>query len=310
MFQPKTTSSLPLSLFCYFILLLLGSCDRSVDFVPAVEPLPTDIFRTNEITLTEFQVKAEEGDTLELEDSTNYQPTVLIIPENLCVYGNGDPCEGDMDVQLIQAFTKADMIFADIPTTSKRMPLESGGAFYVNITQGGEQLYIRPDAVFQIKAATARTPGDPQKMKFYRLDEVANQVFDWRLQGDLAAVDDTYYTLEFNELDRWMNIDYEIPTDISELSIKVLQNENEIINAQVFFSLDNFNSVGKAEYQAASKIYRGFIPESSPVQLVAIRKDGNNWAWHQSEVTPGVGELELELQPIPYQQLVNALKNL
>ena len=120
------------SSICLLISVLLVSCDRTVDFIPPTvdnsEP-PAQIFQDNEVTVTEFQVIAEEGDTLELMDSTNYAPTILIIPENLCVYGNGEPCEGEMDVQLIQAFGKSDMIFNDIPTTTRDMPLESGGAF-------------------------------------------------------------------------------------------------------------------------------------------------------------------------------------
>ncbi|MDH3709309.1 MAG: hypothetical protein OER04_05455 [Cyclobacteriaceae bacterium] len=294
-----------------FLATVLVGCDRTVDYIsPQSDTPPSEVFQSNEVTITEFQVVAEVGDTLELEDSSNYEPTVLIIPENLCVYGNGEACLGEMDVQLIQAFEKSDMIFSDIPTTSKRMPLESGGAFYLNITQGGEQLYIRPDALFQIKAAIARTPGDPQKMMFYRYDEVGNGVYDWRLQGPLSAVDETYYTLEFNELDRWMNIDYEIPTDTKELIINLLKDGVAVEDAQVFFSLNDFNSVGKAEYLPAVAGYQGWVPLGASLQVVALKKEGEKWYWNKTQVAPGGNNLDLTLTAIAYDDLVSALKSL
>ena len=302
--------------FNRFSLILLSvmalSCDRTVDYVPPIaddpEP-PAQIFQNNEVTVTEFQVVAEEGDTLELMDSTEYAPTVLIIPENLCVYGNGEPCEGEMDVQLIQAFGKSDMIFNDIPTTTENMPLESGGAFYLNITQGGEQLYIRPDALFQIKAAVARTEADSEKMLFYGLEEVETDIYDWRLLGPLANIDEQYYTMEFNELDRWMNIDYEIPVSVEALAIEVIKDGDALNDVDVYFSLDDFNSIGKAEYDLSKESFVGMVPNNSTLQVVALKKEGTDWFFQSSAVT-GTSSITLELVPVAYDDLVTLLKKL
>ncbi len=292
--------------------LLVLSCDRTVDYVPPVaddpEP-PAQIFQNNEVTVTEFQVVAEEGDTLELMDSTEYAPTVLIIPENLCVYGNGEPCEGEMDVQLIQAFGKSDMIFNDIPTTTRDMPLESGGAFYLNITQGGEQLYIRPDALFQIKAAVDRTEADSEKMLFYGLEEIETEVYDWRLLGPLANIDEQYYTMEFNQLDRWMNIDYEIPVSVEALAIEVTKEGESLENVDVYFSLDDFNSIGKAEYDQSKASFIGMVPNNSTLQVVALKKEGTDW-FFQSSAVSGESSITLDLEPVAYDDLVSLLKKL
>lgn len=294
-------------------LVLLVSCDRTVDYVPPTvdnsQPPPAQIFQDNEVTVTEFQVVAEEGDTLELMDSTSYAPTVLIIPENLCVYGNGAPCEGEMDVQLIQAFGKSDMIFNDIPTTTRDMPLESGGAFYLNITQGGEQLYIRPDALFKIKAAVARTEADSEQMLFYGLEEIQEDLYDWRLLGPLADIDEEYYTMEFNELDRWMNIDYEIPVSVEALAIEVIKDGALLEDVDVYFSLDDFNSIGKAEYDQSKQAFIGMVPANSALQVVALQKDGEVW-FYQKQALDSEQSVTLELEEVAYDDLVTVLKKL
>ncbi len=297
------------------LLLLIGmsACDRTVDFVPPSDndsDLPSAIFQVNEVVISEFQVQATVGDTLKLEDSTSYAPTILIIPENLCVYGNGEPCEGELDVQLIQAFTQSDMIFSDIPTTTKKVPLESGGAFYLNITQGGEQLYVRPEALFKIQSSVERTSGERDKMMFYRLDEISDDVYDWRLQGPLADVDSTYYTIEFNELDRWMNIDYEIDTPVKELTVNLSMEGATVSDAQVFLSLEDYNSVGKAEFQESVNNYQGFAPVGTDLQVVALRKDEEQWYLGTRKMDSSADNLDLVLEPASYQLVVATLKNL
>ncbi len=303
----------PLRTLPYFImsLFLIIGCDRTVDFVPpaANTNLPSEVFLNNEVEPVEFNVTAELGDTLLLDDETSNTPTQLILPQNLCVYGNGDPCKGELEVQLIQAFTKSEMIFSGVPTTSNGIPLESGGAFYVNITQGGEQVFIRQDARFILKVPVDRTTGDPEQMQFYRFLEVAPGINDWQLESDLEARDEEYYTVSFNELDQWLNVDYQIPVDVEELLINLQYEGEPVSDAEVYYSLNGYNSVGKAELQEGSFTFKGLVPKGTEVQIIAIRKVEESWFWNEIEADLQ-RNLNLNLEPVSYQDIVSVLQKL
>ena len=304
------------------LLLLLGllalatyACDRTVDFIPPAddEPSMTEVFQNQEITIHEFRVEASIGDTLMLDDKSGFAPTVLIIPENLCTYGNGEACQGELEVQLIQAFTKGDMIFSNVPTTSEGTPLTSGGAFYLNITQNDEQLSISPDASFLIKASVERTDGQNENMKFYQLasDTIGTVVQnDWMLEGELAGIDDVYYTLEFDELDQWMNIDVPIDETLSTFTIEVSQDELEVADADVYVALADFNSVIKATYDDLDGLYKADIPVNAEIEIVAINKKGEEWFWDINLAQESEEFSTLELEQVLYEDLVTKLSSL
>ena len=306
----------PLLLLLFGLIAFINhSCDRTVEFIPPTDDVSpvAEVFQNQELTIHEFKVEATIGDTLTLDDQSGFAPTILVIPENLCTYGNGEACQGELQVQLIQAFTKGDMIFSNVPTSSEGIPLASGGAFYLNITQNDQQLQISPDASFLIKASVERTEGQNTDMKFYQLvsDTVDSVVQnDWILQGDLAGIDEVYYTLEFDELDQWMNIDVPIDESLSTYSVKVSQDQLEIPDADVYLALANFNSVIKAEYDELDGLYKADIPENSEFEIVAINKEGEEWFWdvHLAEETEELSTLELKL--VVYQELVTKLKSL
>lgn len=91
------------------------------------------------------------------------QGTELVFNPNIFIDSNGDPVTGDVTIELIEVYKKADMLLMDMPTNGKRPngdieTLVSGGEFFVNATQNGEDLQL--NAAFMLVAPAANNEFD------------------------------------------------------------------------------------------------------------------------------------------------------
>ena len=159
----------------------------------------------------------------------------------------------------------------------------------------------------KLKADVARTDADSEKMMFYGLEEIDTDIFDWRLLGPLADINEQYYTMEFNELDRWMNIDYEIDVSVEALAIEVSKDGEALQDVDVYFSLDDFNSIGKAEYDDLEQAFVGMVPANRSLQVVALKKEGDTWFYQEQSVATE-SSINMELEEVLYDDLVTLLK--
>ena len=85
------------------------------------------------------------------------QGTQITFPANGFEFIGGEPVTGPVDIQLLEVYTRADMLKKQLPTNGKQTngdisTIISGGEFFINATQGGQQLV--PAAAFELNAPT------------------------------------------------------------------------------------------------------------------------------------------------------------
>jgi hypothetical protein len=76
--------------------------------------------------------------------------TTVSFPENAFVTMNNTPVSGEVMIEVKEIYTPADMILSNTPTTSNGLPLESGGAFFVQAMQNGQALKLAPGKFIQL----------------------------------------------------------------------------------------------------------------------------------------------------------------
>ncbi len=129
-------------------ILFLGSCSKNDD--NDVDP---------QLILDGLEFKAEIIENREEAKQTvtinstgggevyGQEGTILYFPPNSFLDQNGDPVTGSVTIELIEIYNKAKMLLTKMPTNGKRPngdveTLISGGEFYINATQDGEQLAL------------------------------------------------------------------------------------------------------------------------------------------------------------------------
>lgn len=90
-----------------------------------------DFFHSQRAPLQSFVVNNQESVTI-----TGEQGTTLSLAPNSLLDLDNQVVKGDINIQLREVRTKADMIFSNLPSTSEDRLLETGGAFYLDIHQG------------------------------------------------------------------------------------------------------------------------------------------------------------------------------
>lgn len=74
--------------------------------------------------------------------------THYVFQPNSFINASGAPVTGSIQVETAEYLKKGDMIFSGMLPVSNGQPLVSGGEIYVNATQAGQKVFIKPGATF------------------------------------------------------------------------------------------------------------------------------------------------------------------
>lgn len=132
--------------FLLFItLVIFGSCKNNDDNdvfeeVLSGDELEQSILDKRQEEVQNFMVDASVGGEIYGEEGT-----IITFGPNAFLDQNQDPVSGDVDIELIEIYDKGKMLLTKMPTNGKRPngdieTLKSGGEFYINATQNGNQL--------------------------------------------------------------------------------------------------------------------------------------------------------------------------
>lgn len=136
-----------LHLIILLFLLLTISCSEQPTLI--VKALPSDPFQKT-IVKSQFHKIDAKKDTV-VEGSKG---TILVFQKGSFLDAAGDPVEDNIDIELAEALTLADMLLSNLTTTSGDQILETGGMIYFNATSAGEQLFVNPDKPVHIEIPT------------------------------------------------------------------------------------------------------------------------------------------------------------
>lgn len=121
---------------------------------------------------------------------------VIAIPANAFVTKQGTLAKNPVELEIKEAMTAADIMKAQLSTTSNGKLLETGGMFYINARNGEENLVIDKTKAVNVNVPNNSNKSDMQLFRGERLDDGSINWIDPKpLQRKLTTVDIT--TLNF-----------------------------------------------------------------------------------------------------------------
>jgi hypothetical protein len=243
-------------------LLSLQSCKRDE---PIEGKTLEGFFEENRVQDQIFTMNADSGSTF---ITSNY--IYMGIDVSPFLNSNNDTVTGNVTIRLKEIMTKGDMILSGIFSVSGGKPLVSGGEFYIEATQNGEQLHLsRPDAIYLFIPITDSIPVNDYR-GFYEPALTSNT--DWGTPSDTISADFTIggssgsYTFGIDTLN-WINCDYFYSFTGAATAVKAnLTGMHTEANTKVFLTFNDYNSACML-YRETGSLYSPGSEYELPVGL-------------------------------------------
>jgi len=261
-----------------------------------------------------FTMDEDAGGTI-----TGTQGTSVTFNANSFVTQSGTAVTGNITIELIEIFSKKDMILMNAATLGRQWdnslkPLISGGEMRLTARQGTQYLKLAPGATYQANVPT--TTIDPNMTLFYGEGGRTPDTLVWN-QVDSAQFfgQGSNYTFWSDSMN-WINCDYFYnnlgpQTIVQATPPSGFNNSNMLL----FLSFDGLSSITNFYGFSGGNFTTALnytIPIGMPVHFVAIAMIGGNA--HVSVVSATITNNHIEVLPSLTQmtpaQLATALSNL
>ncbi len=283
------------------IALTLTSCSKDES-----NPLPSDQSFKNLRAMADKQISIQK--TFKAEDGFTFTSTKgvkIVLAPNSLKLPNGTLATGQVNIDYKEIFSRGSML-TNNRTTLGKLPdgkkalLKSGGAFFLNGTQGTQQLTLVNNVQLQIPAAL--TVADPE-MTLWKgiVDENDNLTWD-EIKTDANGTNGgrvflegkgdtkTYYAA-FSSFG-WTNVDkfYSDPRPKTTLLVAV-PNGYDNQNCAVYLSYDGEgnNSLANLDtYSSTTKLFSehyGQIPVGLNMHVIFVTEDSGQWRYAIKGVT-------------------------
>ncbi len=258
------------------ILIFATSCKKDTPDPTPPANYATTFFNDNLSDRTQtFTINAGQAQTI-----TGNQGTVLHFNANSFVTANGTPVTGNVQIELIEIFSKSDMILTNKQTVGKSgnnmSPLVSGGQFSIVAKQNGQKLKLAPGTYYQLEAPAPN--GTTNQMGLF-YGQIENEQLAWT-EADSAFVNPgTGIYSAFPDSTGWINLDYYMnnPAPLSKLSVQIPSGFTTT-NTRVFVSIDGTSSMASI-YNLESGIFTSGnyykLPVGMAVHFIVISLDNN-----------------------------------
>lgn len=262
-----------------------------------------------------FTINEDAGQTI-----TGAQGTTIQFMPNSFVTLAGAPVTGNIQIQLVEIFSKKDMILMNAATMGRAFdgtlkPLISGGEMKVTATQGGQKLKLAPGMGYQTSMPITTT-FDPNMTLFYGEGGENPDTLVWN-QVDSAQFQGTGNSYSFwSDSINWINCDYFMNSTAPQTVVKVTPPSGfNNTNMLLFMSFDGINSISNLYNFTGGNFTSApsyTLPIGMPVHFVAIAMIGGNP--HAAIVSATLTNNHVEVLPSLTQmttaQLAAALGNL
>ena len=238
------------------------------------------------------------------------------IPPNSFEDKNGNEYSGKVVFQLLEIYSKKDMIEHDLTTSSNGKLLVSGGMFYLSAkTEKGENLEIKESS--SIGLCAKLTSNEKNYKGFYGvrteeglnwIQETRNEANNFTSNADFHHSRDCIgdYIFNVNKLG-WINIDYfENSLPIGTLVVKSIEENLKIrlvfndINSMLLFS----------KKQNGNYELKG-LPINRNAKIVAYKKQDSKIKFYKKEIKIDTTQtLEIKLDEIDVEKFKKAIQSL
>lgn len=205
----------------------------------------------------------------------------VIFPQNCCATGSGLPVASKIDVELIVAKNKGDMIRLNKPTSYNDSIMITAVQIFIQLKKNGQLLQLAPGVRISIRYYDA--PVNPQ-MKFFIGDESNAQYFNWlptpNPSADTIIMGTQFYEILTNN-QRWMSVanlyDMNVATPQVQLSADIAPYFTNA-NTSAFAVFKDLSSVIAMKADLGTrKFITGNLPVGKQVTVVVISKLGNDY---------------------------------
>lgn len=242
---------------------------------PSVNHAST-FFNSNLVNGTQtFTINAGQAQTI-----TGNKGTVIQFNANSFVTSGGTPVTGNVQIELVEIYSKTDMILMNKQTVGKTWngvsPLISGGQFSIVAKQNGQKLKLAPGMNYQIDApAPNGTTG--QMSLFY--GQIEDEQLEWtQVDSSFVNAGSGIYSA-FPDSTGWVNLDYFMNNSgpFSEINVQIPSGFTTG-NTRVFVSIDGSSSIAgiynvNAGVFSSGDYYK--LPIGMAVHFIVINLDNN-----------------------------------
>lgn len=277
----------------------LSSCKKEVE--PTPEPSTQETFAslqayldTKSVPTQTFTFTAESGATF-----TAAKGSVITIPANALIDQNGNAVTGTVTLNFKEVFSASDMMFSGVFPVSSGYVLNSGGEYFISVTQGGNELRVANGQMINVDIPSQAE--DPGMLLFFADEaQLQNPQAGWAPADSIGgsgftfnSVDSTY-DITLDSL-CWGNIDafnwsvsyFDMTFDLTGLS--GLDNSN----TTAFAIFDGQNTVWPVGTSTWGNITANTITETHladvPMTIVVISVVGGQLYYGTLAVTPTQG---------------------
>lgn len=155
------------SAILFAVLLFFNACKKDKTTIyndPSPQPVSTTNFPVNVMgswttaapKSQKFSFDATQGNWV-----TGANGCKFYFPANSLLDMGNNPVTGNVDIELIEYMTKAEMLFAGVTVTSGNQLLESGGMFYLMARKNGAELHLKNNVGFRMEIPQTNNTDDP-----------------------------------------------------------------------------------------------------------------------------------------------------
>jgi hypothetical protein len=227
----------------------------------------------------------------------------MFFPPNAFRTLAGAVVTGPVQVELVEALTLGDMLWLNKRTlgndNGQLRPLVSGGQYFLNVTQGGQQLRLAENAGYvNVPAPNGIDPN----MQLFTGTVDGNGIITWDPFGNAGGFGQDSLSYNFpNDSLGWINCDYFMDqSPITGLQAVCPEGHNDG-NTLVWLVFPDMNSL-TTMYASGTNIFATGgsyqVPVGINVQIVALSNLGGSYSWATVTTTVTAGlSVDLSFSP-------------
>lgn len=309
------------------MVLLFAACKKeNIESTPIVDSKPNAValqnfFNQNTNALKQnFTLNGSSGGVIVGNKGTriNFNPNTLLDMA-------GNPVIGNVSIELIEIYDRSTMILTNKPTMGRMSngelaPLISGGEFYFNATQNGQQLTMASPAIAQLP--TLEPTDSMGQFDGYINPETGDLTWQTTDSSQINVTEDTvggtmlnYYTISCVDFG-WVNCDYfwDNPNPKTVVTVDLPEGYSGY-TAQVYLLFDDQKTMVSQLYDYDNNgLYGEYteFPEGLPVHIIAVSyvNDKLYYAVQSATVTAGQVISISSMSEITKDALDDLIKNL
>ena len=278
-------------IFCTIMLIAFSSCQKNIDsFIPDnVQGSADTVWQTNISPNAAVLSLKNDIRVAKMTDSFVYSNTGIVfssgivsltIPENSLVKNNGMAPSGVVQRETILSLKKGDFIAMGIPTISNDRLLISGGAFFVNLKNNGDNLTISQGKKITVKF-DATNPF--QNNRIFNASPDSINGFNWIPNTDTvfnkSGITNTGYEIQTNRLLHVQTARYMDTAGIAQTYLSVKLPPNYTNSNTVCYA--SFNTIECVAGLKANVGLRAFVspllPVNKSITVVVISKQAGDY---------------------------------